>query len=464
MGIISSGIGSGLDIAGLVQQLVAAEAEPIESRLGIQEARAQAKLSAFGSLKSALADFRDTLEPLKDLDSFLSRTATSENEDIFQATVSGNASPANYTVEVAQLATAQKLSSGAFASADSAVGTGTLLLSVGGASFGVGIDSENNTLAGIRDAINDALDNTGVAATIVNADSGSYLILSSEKPGVANALTVTQTGGDGGLAALVYNPALGETALTESIAAQDAIVRIDGLEITSDSNSIADAVEGVTLDLNGAEPGQSFSLRVENDESAAREAVTAFVDAYNELILTFDGVTSFNAEAQQAGPLLGDSTVRTVRDEIRRELSTPTTDIGATFSTLSEVGIELQLEGTLEVDDAALSAALSGEFTNFGQLFSAENGFAVRLFDRVEGYLAGDGLLEARTDGLDAQIDDIGEQREASNERLLALESRLLRQFNALDSLIGELTNTSNFLSQQLASLPGFSNGQGTNG
>ena len=464
MGIISSGIGSGLDIAGLVQQLVAAEAEPVESRLGIQEARVQAKLSAFGSLKSALADFRDTLEPLRELDSFLSRSATSGNEEAFQATVTGAASPASYSVEVAQLASAQKLSSAAFASADSTVGTGTLFVSVGGASFGVGINSENNTLAGIRDAINEALDNTGVAATIVNADSGSYLILSSEKAGAANGLTVTQSGGDGGLAALVYNPALGETALTESVAAQDAIVRIDGLEVTSNSNSIADAVEGVTLDLTRALPGETFSLRVENDETAARDAVTAFVDAYNELVQTFDGVTSFNAEAQQAGPLLGDSTVRTIRDEIRRELSSPTTGIGATFSTLSEVGIELQLEGTLEVDDATLSTVLSGEFTNFGQLFAAENGFAVRLFDRVEDYLSGDGLLEARTEGLDAQIEDIGEQREASNERLLALESRLLRQFNALDSLIGELTNTSNFLSQQLASLPGFSSGQGSNG
>ena len=454
--IISSGIGSGLDIAGLVQQLVAAEAEPVESRLGVQEARAQAKLSAFGSLKSALAEFRDSMETLRDLDSFLARSSTSTNEEVFQAVVTGTAQPASYDIEVAQLAQAQKLTSGAFAGADSAVGTGTLILSTGADSFGIGITAENNTLNGIRDAINEAVDNTGIAATIVNADSGSYLILSSEKPGVANAITVTQTGGDGGLAVLEYDPGQGLSGLSETIAAQDALVRIDGLDVASDSNSIEGAIEGVTLDLVSAEPGQQYSLRVENDETTARTTVDNFVKAYNELIAAFESVTVFNAETSQAGPLLGDSTVRGIRDEIRRELSTATLDIDANFSTLSEVGIELQLDGTLEIDDQKLSANLAQDFSKFGQLFAASDGFAVRLYDRVEDYLASDGLLESRTEGLTAQIDDIGEQREASNERLLALESRLLRQFNALDTLIGELSNTSNFLSQQLASLPGF--------
>lgn len=465
MTIISAGIGSGLDIAGLVQQLVAAEAEPIESRLGVQEIRAQAKLSAFGSLKSALADFLDSLEKLKDLDSFLSRSATTGDETIFQATVTGGALPASYDVEVEQLAQAQKLSSAAFASADSTVGTGTLILSVGSASFGIGINSENNTLAGIRDTINAALDNTGVAATIVNADSGSYLILASEKPGAANAITVTETGGDGGLSSLVYDPIGGQTALTESIAAQDAVVRIDGLTVQSSSNAVAGAIDGVTIDLLDASPGQTYSLRIANDETAARASVDAFVEGYNQLVATFDAITSFNAEAQEAGPLLGDSTVRGIRDEIRRELSNVTSGLGASFSSLAEVGIELNLDGTMEVDDERLSSSLADEFTNFGQLFASNDGVATRLYDRIESYLASDGLLELRTGGLDAQIEDINEQREASNERLLALESRLLRQFNALDSLIGELTNTSNFLSQQLASLPGFSNGgQGDNG
>ena len=461
--IISSGIGSGLDIAGLVQQLVAAEAQPVESRLGLQEARVQAKLSAFGNLKSALSEFRDALDSMRELDSFLARKVSSANEDLFQAVVSGDALPASYTVEVAAIAQSQKLTSGAFADADTAVGTGTLIVNVGGEGFGVEITSENNTLAGIRDAINEKIDNTGVAATIVNADSGSYLILSGERTGLANTITVNQTGGDGGLAALEYDPGSGLNALTETIAAQDALVRIDGLDIASDTNSITGAVQGVTIDLIDADPGFTYELLVQNDEAATRDVVSNFVNTYNELITTFDSATSFNAESSQAGPLLGDSTVRSIRDEIRRELSTPTVDIDAAFSTLTEIGVELQVDGKLSIDDETLSGVLDADFSKLGQLFATSDGFAVRLFDKVDGFLAGDGLLETRTQGLTDQIDDIGEQREASNERLAALESRLLRQFNALDSLLGELANTSNFLAQQLANLPGFRN-QGQNG
>ena len=454
--IISAGIGSGLDIAGLVKQLVAAEAEPVESRLGRQEARVQSKLSAFGSVKSALAEFRDALDTMRELDSFLTRKAASSNEDIFQAVVAGNALPASYDLEVAQVAQSQKLNSGAFADADTAIGTGTLVLGVDAASFGVAITSENNTLAGIRDAINDAVDNVGIAATIVNADSGSYLILSGENTGVANAITVNQTGGDGGLAALEYDPGAGLNSLTETIAAQDALIRIDGLDVLSDTNSISGAVQGVTIDLLGSDPGRRYSLLVANDEAAARETVNRFVESYNELIATFERSTSFDAEQSVAGPLLGDSTVRGIRDEIRRELSIATLDIDAAFSTLTEVGIELQVEGTLQINEETLTNTLEQDFSKFGQLFANSDGFAVRLFDRIEGYLAGDGLLDARTKGLTDQIDTIGEQREASNERLLSLESRLLRQFNALDTLLGELGNTSNFLAQQLGNLPGF--------
>lgn len=454
--IISAGIGSGLDITGLVQQLVSAEAAPVEARLGQQEARAQSKLSAFGTLQSALSEFRDALDTMRNLNSFLARSATSGNEDLFQVSVTGDALPAGYDIEVAQLAQSQKLNSGAFVDADSAVGTGTLLISVGADSFGVAVTAENNTLAGIRDAINEAVDNTGVAASIVNADSGSYLILSGERTGAANAITITQTGGDGGLAALEYDPGAGLNALTETIAAQDALLRIDGLDVQSTTNTIANAVQGVTIDVFGADPGQRYSLLIDNDGATARETVSKFVESYNELVATFDRSTSFDAELAAAGPLLGDSTVRSIQNEIRRELSIATSDIDANFSTLTEVGIELQVDGTLQIQDERLTETLANDFTKFGQLFANSDGYAVRLFDKVEGFLSGDGLIEARTNGLESQIELIGEQRESQNERLVALETRLLRQFNALDSLLGELGNTSNFLAQQLGNLPGF--------
>ncbi|MGI9309781.1 MAG: flagellar filament capping protein FliD, partial [Gammaproteobacteria bacterium] len=269
--ITSTGIGSGLDIAGLVQQLVAAEAAPVSTRIAQKEARVQTKLSAFGSLKSALSDFRDQLDKMRTAKSFLTRSATSGNEDLFSVSVSESALPATYSVDVTQLAQTQKLTSGTFSDKDTVVGTGTLTITVGSAAFNIDVTAENNTLAGIRDSINGALDNTGVSATIVNADAGSYLILTGENTGAANSMTVTQAGGDGGLAALEYDPGAGLKSLTESIAAQDALVKIDGFDVLSSTNKITGAVDGVTLDLLQADPGFPASLQIDNDTDAVTQ-------------------------------------------------------------------------------------------------------------------------------------------------------------------------------------------------
>ena len=453
--IVSQGIGSGLDIAGIVQSLVAAEGQPVETRIVQKEARAQAKLSAFGSLKSALSDFRDKLDIMKSADKFLVRAAQSGNEDAFVATAQSNALPAQYDVEVVQLATAQKLTSAAFTGSDAVVGTGTLLVNVGGAAAAIEITDDNNTLAGIRDAINEAPDNPGVSATIVNADSGSYLILTTDKPGLANAITVTQSGGDGGLSAIEYDPLNGLNALTESTPAQDALIRIDGLDVVSSTNTVEGAIEGVTLDLISVNAGTPDPLVVTNDRTAAKDLVNDFVESYNALVNTLDALTDFSPEENSAGALLGDATLRGIRDQVRRELSTGVGDIALPFSTLSEVGIETQLDGTLSVNDTELSAALDNEFVRFGQLFSTTDGYATRLYDLVDSYLGTTGIIETRTKGLESQIDDFSEQRASLNERLASLETRLLRQFNALDSLLAQLGSTSNFLTQQLSNLPG---------
>ena len=459
--IISSGIGSGLDIAGIVQQLVAAEGQPLDTRLGLKESRAQAKLSAFGSLKSALSGVRDKLEAMKTPDKFLVRKASSSNEDVFSVTAGANAVPARYAVEVVQTATSQKLTSGAFTDADAVVGVGTLTIDVGAERMILDISTANNTLAGIRDAINSSNSNPGVSATIVNADSGSYLILTSDGTGASNTLTVTQAGGDGGLAALEYDPANGLVSMTESIPAQDALIRIDGLDVMSSSNTFTGAVQGVTISVLNSSGGSTESLLVENDLSAAKTLVEDFVAAYNDMITTIDSLTAYNAESEQAAPLLGDSTIRGIRDQIRREMSTAVNDIDASFATLSEVGIELQLDGKLSVNDTRLSQVLADDFVKFGQLFSTTDGFATRLHNLTDGFLESDGIIESRTQGLTAQIDGITDDREALYDRLLALETRLLRQFNALDSLLAQLSTTSNFLSQQLANLPGATTNRG---
>jgi flagellar hook-associated protein 2 len=454
--ITSSGIGSGLDVAGIVQQLVAAEGQPVEARIARQEARVQAELSAFGSLKSALADFRDKLGLMKNLNTFLTRKAVSGNEESYTAAVGASAQPARYSIEVVQLAQAQKLASGAFESSDAVVGTGTLAITVGAESFSVEITEENQTLAGIRDAINTALDNKGVAATIVNADAGSYLILSAGDTGVDNAITVVPDGGDGGLATLSYDPGNGLAGLTESVAAQDALVRIDGLDVGSSGNTVAGAIDGVTIDLVTAVPGEISTLNIENDEAAVRQTITGFVESYNKLVETFDKLTSYDSTTTTAAPLLGDAAVRGIRDRVRRELSAAVGGLDAPFATLGEAGIELQLDGKLEISDDRLSTVLGSDFSRFGQLFAATDGYATRLHTVVDDYLGSDGILETRTAGLNGRIEVFGDQRDRLADRLVALETRLMRQFTALDTLIGQLSSTSNFLAQQLANLPGY--------
>lgn len=443
-----------MDVSGLVSQLVAAEGQPAEERILRGEATAQAKLSAYGSIKSALSEFRDQLEIMKDLNQFLTRTAGSGNEDLFTVSAATNALPASYAVEVVQLASAQKLTSAAFADEETVVGTGTLQIDVGGTAFSLEITEENNTLEGIRDAINAASDNSGVAATIVNADAGSYLILSGDKTGADAAITVTQSDGDGGLAALEYDPGNGLNSLTETSAAQDALIRIDGFDVTSDNNSISGAIDGVTIDLVQAAVGTTETLTVANDTAEVRRTITEFVESYNQLVTTFDGLSSYDAESQIAGPLLGDASLRSIRDQLRREMSVSISQAGATFGTLREIGVETELNGQMKVVEEDLTEVLNNDFTAVGQLFASESGFALRLFDVVDGFLGDDGLLTTRTEGLNQTIERYSDQRDSLNERLASLETRLLRQFNAMDALVGQLTTTSNFLTQQLASLP----------
>src|SRR6056297_895790 len=451
--ITSTGIGSGLDVGGIVEQLVAAEGQPAQQRFARQEARAQSELSAYGTLKSALSDFRDQLDGMQSLNSLLTRKASSGNEELFAVVPDETAIPASYSVEVVQLAEAAKLASGAFADSDAVVGTGTLTIGVGALSFDVEITEENNTLAGIRDAINAAVDNAGVSATIVNADAGSYLILSGTKTGASREVSVSQAGGDGGLAALTYDAAAGTGSLNQSQAAQDAQVRIDGFDVFSETNTVTGAIDGVSIDLLDAAPGETNDAVIEYDVAAVRSTVTDFVESYNELVDTVGSLTSYNQETQQGGPLLGDATLRGLEAQLRREFSTPAGNSQSPFGTLAEIGVSLQIDGKLAVDDTRLDEALGTNFQDVGRLFAGEQGFATRLFDRVDRVLADDGAIETRTEGLNNRIEGIEEQRESLNRRLEALE-RLLRQFNALDSLVSQLNNTSSFLAQQLANLP----------
>ena len=456
--IASTGIGSGLDISSLVSQLVAAEGQPQAVRLDQEEARLQGKLSALGSLRSALSTFQSSLEKLQDIDSFRGRQVALDSEDFIAVIPTATALRGTYSIEVEQLASAQRLATAdpPFASPDAVLGTGDLTFTIGGSGFSVTIDETNNTLAGIRDAINDAPTNTGLSATIVTGVDGSRLVLRADASGAANAVTVTTTGGDGGLLPLVYDPSGGTTNLVELEPAQDASVLIDGLRAQSATNTISEAIAGVDIDLLAVnEAGVTTTFSIDFDQTGAEEAVANLVESYNTLLDTIRPLSAFDPESQIAAPLLGDSTLRNVTLQLRRELNN-TINSNGPFTSLFDLGISTNVEGQLELDTTKLKAALDTDIDGVADFFANETfGLAGAIDGIIEPLLQSGGILESRTDGINSSITDIGERREALGLRLESLEARLLRQFNALDSLLSQLNSTSGFLTQQLSNLPG---------
>lgn len=463
-GISISGVGSGIDINNLVDQLVAAQQQPKSRRLDNRESRLQAELSAFGLVKSALSELQSALQALDSDSLFRQRTATSGNDEVFTASAEAGTAAGSYAIEVQQLAVAQKLRSAGFADADTTVGTGTLTISNGSDSFNIEVAAGGDSLAAIRDAINGSADNGIVTAGIVNVDDGAggteaRLVLTANETGTANGLTVTVTDDDGddgdaaGLSRLAYDPGNAVANLVELTAAADAKVLVDNQLATRSTNTVDDVVDGVTLDLVSADPGTTYALGVSADSAAATKAVDAFVKAFNGFIEVQDNLTSFNADTQQGGLLIGDSTLRLLESGLRSALTDRANGAGDADS-LAAIGITTGENGRLVVDDAALADALAADPGGIAALFGGDDGVAVRADGLLTGYLQSNGLLDSRTDSLNNRIDDISDQRLDLARRTDALRSRLLAQFTAMDQLVAQLQSTGNFLTQQLANVP----------
>jgi len=446
--LTSTGLGSGLDINSIVEQLVTAERAPTANRLTQRESKANEELSALGKFKSALATFKDSLAKLTDAATFQGRTVKVEDDKVFTASADSTSLPGNYSVEVMNLAAAQRLRSIGYADATSSIGTGTLAITVNGATANIVIASPANSLNDIRDAINASPGNPGVRATIVNASDGAHLIVSATETGAANAITIAVSGGDGGLASLAYAAGAPSNPMLELQAAADANVVIDGFPVTSSTNAISDAIDGVTIDLVSAKPGTTLDVSVEYNPEGAKTSVAGFVTAYNKLIDTVTELTRYNADTRDAAPLLGDATVRGIRDQLRREISTA---LGTgTFTSLAAIGVTTETTGKLAVDATKLSAAIDDDFDAVGALFSGTNGLATRLDNIAESTLSSGSTITTREDALKTTLKTITSQRETLDERIERVRSRLLDQFNAMDALLGQLKNTSAFLSQQL--------------
>lgn len=452
-GLSSPGLGSGLDINSLVTQLVAAEKAAPQAQITRAQSSTVTTISALGQLKGALATFNTALNPLKDLGNFTARTATSSEPEVFSASADATAAAGNYDIEVLQVASAHQIKSTAFASgAGQVVGSGTLTITAGTKTFQVAIEPAKNTLAGIRDAINQATGNTDtVRATIINATDGAHLVLSATATGAANAITVSQAGGDGGLAALEYNPSL-TTHYTQGRPAQDSIVAVQGFTTHSDTATVANAIDGITLTLLKDDVGEVHTLTVATDKTSVQTRIKQFVDQYNSMEKTLAGLRAYDPTTKKAGPLLGDAMLRGIESDIRNKL----TDVNggsSVFKTLASIGITTQKDGTLALDNTKLNTALESNYDEVAKLFASDSGVATRLSNILTPQLAADSALDLRNDGLNKKSVDLQKQQSDLEARMVDVEARYRKQFTALDSLLSNLQNQSTFLTQQLSSI-----------
>lgn len=452
-GITSTGLVSGLDIESLVAGLVQSEGAPQANRILRQETSTKAQISALGTMKAVFSGLKTALTTLGDGTAFAARTAKSSDDKVFTASAGAKSVAGTYEIEVRAKATAHKLASQPVATADTAVGSGKLTISVGADSFEVTLDDEHKSLANIRDAINSSSSNKGVTATIIKSDTGSRLVLTANDTGTAKAVKVAASGGDGGLSVLDYDPN-GTKNLTELNPALDAEIVIDGYKRTSSSNKITDAIDGVSIDIVAAEKDVVKKLTVTRDDAAARKAIDGFVTAYNTAIAAMATVTKYDATAKTAAALNGDAMVRNAQQSLRNIIGGDVAGLSDAMNSLAEIGITSQKDGTLSADGAKVDAALANNGTTVKALFAnAGGGLGKKLAEMVDNLVGETGSITTRTDALNKRTTDLANQRSALESRLAGVETRYRTQFTALETLMAKMSSTSTFLSQQLARL-----------
>jgi flagellar hook-associated protein 2 len=397
MALSSPGIGSGLDVNSIVAGLMNVERQPLNA-VATKKTSYQAQVSAYGTLKSALSTFQTAVSALSTPAKFNAQTATSANPAVFTANATGKASIADYAVTVNQLAKQQKIATAGFTNITDTVGTGTLTISFGTLTpevvapltpapstftantaktdITIDINASNNTLAGVRDAINAA--NASVSATIVNDGTTNRLVITSKDTGEINSLKITVAENDMsntdnvGLSKLAYDPtaAVGSGKNLELLqAAKNALLNIDGIAVVKPSNVVTDAIEGVTLNLLSTSNSLSVNLGVTTNQDKVKESVTAFVDAYNKLDTTLRSLTKYDETGKSSGALLGDSTARSITNQIKAVMTKSIAGAG-NLSTLSQVGVSFQRDGKLALDSTKLTAAINTNFTDIAGLFA----------------------------------------------------------------------------------------------
>jgi len=467
----SPGVGSGLDVNGIVTQLLAIERKPIE-QIGATNKRLDAQLSAYGKLQSAMMALRDTARKLTDATTWQLTKVASTNADAISATSSGSAPPGTYTVSVARLAAAQTVvGNQTFASASDTLGGGTLTIELGswdtgqtaftpradGSPVSITI-AQGSTLTQARDAINAA--GAGISASIVNDATGARLAIRSTSTGVENGFRITAVPDAPGTPApaatldtLEFDPPSGTTGMSRTLAAANAEATINGVAVSSATNLLTDVLDGLTVKL-GQVTTSPVDITVQRDTDSVRKAITDFASAYNDLAGQIREQTRYDEGSKKSGTLQGDRSAVGLLNGLRSLIGGSSGAV-TTFSRLADVGLEPQSDGKLKVNDSKLDAAigrlddLQGFFAR-NEVGTADDGFGVLMRDFGSQTLDTSGVLSTRQEALRASIQRNNDRSGKLEELLALVEARLRAQYSKLDTNMARLTSLQNYVSQQV--------------
>jgi len=424
--ITAAGVGSGIDVKSIISGLMELERQPIDV-LNQRKQTLDVELSAMGSVKSAMNELATSARLLGDDSKFGPFTASTSDEDVFTATATGGSSSEFHTVEVLSLAQNHRMASGLYDSPEASVASGSMSFSSGENSFDITIDGSNNTLLGLRDAINDSGDNTSISASILNVDGGSRLVFNAKEGGTENIITV---GGSSGVAG----------SITEITPALDAELIVDGFKVTHSSNSVSDVIEGVTLELKSI--GKS-DVETQRDTESLRESLDTFVANYNTLRTGLERLSADQLQGDQL-PRNAESTVRNV---FSQNIELPG---GKSVSPL-DMGFTFDRYGVLSIDEARLNNAQIEGMVSFIDAFTAKDiGFSAKVENALDRFTSIDGIIAGREKGIENRQGTLDSRVEQLDFRLENTETRYRRQFTVMDQLVSQLQSTSSYLVNQL--------------
>lgn len=436
-GLSIPGVGSGFPVQQFVDATVDAERVPKENAIKRKQSQVEVQISAYASIKKELDAFQKSLKGLTDKEAFQQRSVALSNEGFLTSKTDKNAVAGSYDLSVVQLAKADKVGSGYLAPSTDIkdnLGAGSLTLSLGAESFTVDIDAEHSSLADIAKAINQSDDNTGVKATVVTDDNGSRLVLFGDKTGAEN--TVSASAGAGNFSGIF-------DTTTNIQPATDAIVKIDGATVTRSSNEIKDAIAGVTLNIDKVSTTDDpfTTLTISNDKESVTENLKSFVESYNKIVETTKKLSSYDAENKKAGPLNGDSLLRAISTQLRDAMGEQVEGASSALKSLSDLGITTKKDGTLEIDNKILDEHIANNFDGIGRLFDGDSGLASKLDTLLEGFTGRSGTITTKKESLDLQAGKFAKQRLDLEDRMAKFETRVMKQFNAMDAMVANMNN-----------------------